>query len=198
MSGYQSYYQEAKSSYDMLQTIDIDASIVALDAAVAEYSKNQSSSNLTGVEAAFSPISDYYSKLLYIQTNLQTYLDKATKDVAEGSQLHEERHENRIHPEESVKSREIMMGIVPTLKPSSIPYIMTASIAMACITIFMIFQMNGISGQVTLPPAFLAWWATPSTLTLRNPMILGGIGIVSMAAAVIFGLLYYRNMKNNA
>ena len=197
MSGYQSYYQEAKSSYDMLQTIDIDASITALDTAIASYSANQNSSTLGQVKDAFSPISEYYSKLLYIQTNLQTYLDKATKDVAEGSQLNQERHENRIHPEESVKSREIMMGVVPTLKPSSIPYIMTASIAMACITIFMIFQMNGISGQLNLPPAFLAWWATPSTLTLRNPMILGGIGIVSIAAAVIFGVMWYR-AKNNA
>lgn len=181
----------------MLQTIDIDAAIVSLDTAVAGYSKDQNPSTLGQVEAAFSPISEYYSKLLYIQTNLQTYLDKAMKDVAEGSKINQERHENRIHPEESVKSREIMMGIVPTLKPSSIPYIMTASIAMACITIFMIFQMNGISGQLNLPPAFLAWWATPSTLTLRNPMILGGIGVVSIAAAVIFGVLYYR-AKNNA
>jgi hypothetical protein len=197
MSGYQSYYQEAKASYDMMQTIDIDAAIIGLDTAVAAYSKDQNSSTLGAVEAAFSPISEYYSKLLYIQTNLQTYLEKATKDVAEGSQLNQERYENRIHPEESVKSREIMLGIVPTLKPSSIPYIMTASISMACLTIFMIFQMNGISGQLNLPPAFLAWWATPSTLTLRNPMVLGGIGIVSIAAAVIFGVLYYR-AKNNA
>ena len=144
MSGYQSYYQEAKASYDMMQTIDIDAAIIGLDTAVAAYSKDQNSSTLGAVEAAFSPISEYYSKLLYIQTNLQTYLEKATKDVAEGSQLNQERYENRIHPEESVKSREIMLGIVPTLKPSSIPYIMTASISMACLTIFMIFQIQEI------------------------------------------------------
>ena len=192
MAGYQSYYQEAKSSYDMLETIDIDRSIDSLDTALADYSNDQNSSRLRAVESAFLPISQYYSKLLYINTNLQTFLEKATTDVAKGSLLNEERYHSKVHPEETVNSRELMYGIIPSLKPSSISYIMAASVGMACITIFIIFQMNGLSGQVNLSPAILTWWATPSTLTLRNPMVLGGIGIVLAVSTTIFAVLYYR------
>ena len=151
----------------------------------------------TNSEETNSKIADYYANLTTCTGKLQSYLDKASIDVSQGYLLNEERRDNRIHPEESTKSREILLGIVPTLKPTSIPYLMSAAVAMACITIFLIFQMNGISGQLTLPPAFVTWLATPSTLTLGNPLVLGGIAIVLLAAAVIFAVLYYKSKNTN-
>ena len=199
MSKYHSLFQEAKAAYDHLDTINIDGSIATLDSALVLYGKNPTDGNRRAVETAFLPISEYYAKLLDINTNLQDFLNKATTNVAEsqGRLLNEERYDNKVHPEESIQSREIMIGIVPTLRPRSIPYIMAASVAMSVISIFIIFQMNGMSGQVNLPPAIVTWWSTPSTFSFRDPMVLSGLLMVALAGMTIFGVLYYRSRNTN-
>ena len=196
MSGYQANFQEAKAAYDMLETFDMDGSISALDNAIYIYSQDQSDGNLSALESAFSPISEYYAKLTDINTNLQTFLDKASTDVV-NVRPSEERYDERIHPEESTKSREIMFGALPNLRVESIPYILAAAVFMASLTIFIIFQLNDISGQLNLPPAFVLWLATPSVGPpfYRNPMVLGGLIILLIAAVIVFAVVYYTNSK---
>ena len=179
MSGYQIQFQEAKAAYDMLETFDIDTAIRNLDSAIYTYSQSQTEGNRSVVESAFTPISEYYSKLTEINTGLQHFLDKASKDIISVS-AEEERYDNRVHPEESTKSREVMIGILPDLKVESIPFLLAGAVFMASLTIFLIFQMGGISGQLNLPPALVAWWVTPSIGPpfYQNPMVLGGLVII--------------------
>ena len=198
MVSYQSLYQEAKASYDQLEIVNIDSLINTLDEAIVR-SNDAKDSTGTQVENAFMPINEYYTQLSDVNTKLQACLDKAGHTISDsqGTLLNEERYENKIHPEETVHAREIMFGIVPSLRPRSIPYIMSAAVAMTCLTIFIIFQMNGMSGQVNLPPAVVTWWSSPSTFTFRDPMILSGLVIVLLAAVVIFAVLYYRAKNTN-
>ena len=193
MVRYQEKFQEAKSLYDRLETFNIDGSISALDTAIYNYSQSQTNQNRSIVESAFNPIGQYYSKLADINTNLQEFLDAASDDVMK-LRSSEERYDEHIHPEESTKSREVMFGVLPDLRVESIPYMLAASVFMAALSIFMIFQMGGISGQLNLPPAFLLWLSTPSVGPpfYQNPMILGGIVLVLIVAVTVFAVLYYR------
>jgi len=182
----------------MIETVDIDRLLNTLDAAIVRYDAGQDSSGVE-VENAFLPINEYYRKLLDVHGKLEKCLEKAgnTISASQGTLLNDERYENKIHPEEAVKSREIMLGVVPSLRPRSIPYIVSAAVAMTCLSIFIIFQMNGMSGQVNLPPALVTWWSSPSTFTFRDPMVLSGLVIVLLAAVVIFSVLYYRAKNTN-
>ena len=193
MSGYQIQFQEAKAAYDMLETFDIDTAIRNLDSAIYTYSQSQTEGNRSVVESAFTPISEYYSKLTEINTGLQHFLDKSSKDIISVS-AEEERYDNRVHPEESTKSREVMIGILPDLKVESIPFLLAGAVFMASLTIFLIFQMGGISGQLNLPPALVAWWVTPSIGPpfYQNPMVLGGLVIILIVAVIVFAVLYYK------
>jgi len=105
-----------------------------------------------------------------------------------------ERYAEAIHPEEFTKSREVMRGLVPTLRPESVPYLLSASVFMALISIFIIFQMIGVSGQLNLPPAVLALLSSPAGTTpfYMNPMVLGGLSILLTVAVVTLGIGYYR------
>lgn len=105
-----------------------------------------------------------------------------------------ERYVEAVHPEEFTKSREVMRGLIPTLRPQSVPYLLSASVFMALISIFIIFQMMGVSGQLNLPPALLALWASPAGATpfYMNPMVLGGLSILLTVAVVTLGIGYYR------
>lgn len=196
MARYQEKFQEAKAAYDRLEAFNIDGSISALDTAIYNYSQYQGHANRSIVESAFSPIGEYYSKLTEINTNLQEFLDAASDDVMK-LRSSEERYEDRVHPEESTKSREVMLGVLPNLRVESIPYILAASVFMASLAIFMIFQMGGVSGQLNLPPALVAWWVTPSIGPpfYQNPMVLGGLIVVLIAAVIVFAILYYRPLN---
>lgn len=105
-----------------------------------------------------------------------------------------ERYNEAIHPEQTTKSREVMGGLIPNLRPASISYLLSASVFMALLSIFIIFQMMGVSGQLNLPPALLAWWATGSGSVpfYKNPMVLGGVIILLMAVIMVVGVGYYR------
>jgi hypothetical protein len=195
---YQAYFKEALAAKDRADalTFNIDANIAMLDTALGAYSANQSQGNLSAVTTAFAPIAEYYSRLTEVTTNLQMYLDKASKYVADSQYrlVNEERYDDRVHPEESTKSREIMFGILPSLRVRSIPYILTAGVFMSLLTLFLIFQMLGLSGQLNLPPALVQWWKTPAVGPpfYKDPMVLGGGVVVFIATTIIFAFMYFR------
>ena len=131
-----------------------------------------------------------------MNSNIQKYLDKASKYVADSQTrlINEERYDDRVHPAESTKAREVMFGIMPTMRATTLPYILTAGVFMSLVTLFMIFQMLGISGQLNLPPALVQWWATPAVGPpfYKDPMVLAGAAVVFIASTIIFGFLYYK------
>ena len=190
---YQEKFQEAKAAYDMLETFDVNASVTALDRALYNYSNSKSADDLATLQSTFGPISMYYSQLANINSNLQDFLDEASNDLVKLN-TSEERYNDKLHPEESIHSREVTFGIYPNLRVESIPYILAASVFMASLAIFMIFQMVGFSGQMNLPPALVAWWITPSVGPpfYRNPMVLGGLSIILIIALIVFVVLYYK------
>ena len=193
MSGYQRILQDAIADYDAIVPIDIDARIAALDSALA-------SGNRPQIETAFAPISQYYTQLSSVITNLQTYLTKASTYVADSQYrlINEERYDDRVHPEESTKAREIMYGLFPTLRTSSLPYLLAASVFMASLSIFIVFQLGGLSGQFNLPPSLIqALYSAPATVPFyRNPMVLSGVIIVLVSAVIIFDYLYFKKRAN--
>ena len=193
---YQSKFQEAKASYDMLETFDIDGNIEQLDSALYRYSQltDPSESDLLIVQSAFEPIGQYYSKLADINSKLQNFLNDASQDLVKLNTSHE-RYSERIHPEESTEAREIMFGLYPALRTEAVPYMLAISVFMGCLAIFMIFQMAGLSGQLNLPPALVAWWATPSVGGIplyKTPMVLGGLILVLIVAVLVFAVLYFK------
>jgi hypothetical protein len=202
MSGYTINLQNATTEYNSLAPFDIDANINALDNALIAYSSNPSSSTRAAVTTAFTPIATYYSSLSEINTKLQKYLSQASVSVSESqnSILNEERYDERKYPEEYVKSREIMHGIFPKLRTTSIPYLLSASIFMALLSIFLIFQLLGVTGQFNLP-ASLTQWSTPAIGAIpfyKNPMILSGVIILLSLAVVIFAVMYFNRKNTNS
>jgi hypothetical protein len=213
---YQTYFQEAIVAYNNIdQTYvaepgtpgydssdNINTHISALDHAMYEFSIDSvNSAKYEAVKRAFLPISTYYAKLTQITTNLQKYLKEASTNVAElqGRLLSEERYGDRVHPAESTEAREILYGLFPSIRLTMIPYILTAGIFMAVLTIFLIFQMMGISGQVNAPPALNSLISTiinPPPL-YKDPMVLAGTAVVFVVSTVIFAVLYFRAKKQN-
>jgi len=213
---YQTYFQEAIVAYNNIdQTYvaepgtpgydsshNINTHISALDHAMYEFSIDSSNSTkYEAVKTAFLPISTYYAKLTQITTNLQKYLKEASSNVSElqNRLVSEERYDDRVHPAESTQAREVLYGLFPTLRLTAIPYILTAGVFMGILTIFLIFQMVGVSGQLNLPPALSLWLSTPSTAPplYKDPMVLGGTAVVLVASTIIFAVLYFRAKKQN-
>ena len=128
-------------------------------------------------------------------TALTTLVQKMVKTIATATpQI--ERYNEAIHPEQSIKSREVMGGLIPNLRPTSISYLLSASVFMALLSIFIIFQLMGVSGQVNLPPALLAWWASgsgsDSVPFYKNPMVLGGVIVLMIPIIGVLGIGYYK------
>jgi hypothetical protein len=170
------------------------------NSSVNYYEKNAQSSN--GVESAFAPIAEYYSKLVSINESLRKYIAKSAKDLADSDPrlLNEERYSNRVHPEEAMMPREASYGLIPELKQTSLPYLISVSVFMATLSIFLIFQMNGFSGQINIPPSVAAWFAPPAPDSIpfyQNPMVLGGITIIALSGLVIFAVLYFQAKNTN-
>ena len=154
------------------------------------------------LETAFAPIADYYAKLVSINESLRKYISKSAKDLADSDPrlLNEERYSNRVYPEEAMMARETTRGLIPELRQSSLPYLISISVFMATLSIFLIFQMNGFSGQINIPPGVAAWFASPApdaTPFYQNPMILGGIAIITLTGLVIFAILYFQAKNTN-
>jgi hypothetical protein len=164
------------------------------------YEKNSPSS--TEVETAFAPIAEYYSKLTNINETLRKYINKTAKDLADSDPrlMNEERYSNRVYPEEAVMPREATHSLIPELRQSSLPYLISISVFMATLSIFLIFQMNGFSGQINVPPSVAAWFASPApdaTPFYQNPMVLGGITIIALSGLIIFAVLYFQAKNTN-
>ena len=151
--------------------------------------------------STFQPIGDYYTKLLSVKNRLNTFLEKASDRVVESKDpiLNEERYNNRANPEEAVKPRELVFGLFSELKPTSVPYLLASGVFMACISLLMIFQMFGFTGQINLPPALselpgkLSAAAASSPVPFyENPMILSGLVILLGAGVIGLGIMYYK------
>jgi hypothetical protein len=164
--------------------------------------QQSTSGSQESVETAFAPIAEYYAKLANINETLRNYINKTAKDIGDSDPrlMNEERYSNRVHPEESVMPREASNGFFPELRQSSLPYLISISVFMASLSIFLIFQMNGFSGQINVPPSVAAWFASPAPDArpfYENPMILGGISIVLASALIIFVILYFQAKNTN-
>ena len=170
---------------------------------VVYYEKRQKvSQNSSQLETAFAPIADYYAKLVNINQSLRKYIGKAAKDLEDSDPrlINEERYSNRVNPEEAVMPREATYGLIPELRQTSLPYLISISVFMATLSIFLIFQMNGFSGQINVPPSVAAWFASPApdaTPFYQNPMVLGGITIIVLSGLVIFAVLYFQAKNTN-
>lgn len=151
--------------------------------------------------STFQPIGDYYTKLLSVKNRLNTFLEKASDRVVESRDpiLNEERYNNRANPEDAVKPRELVFGLFSELKPTSVPYLLASGVFMACISLLMIFQMFGFTGQINIPPALSelpgklsAVAASSSVPFYQNPMILSGLVILLGAGLIGLGIMYYK------
>lgn len=157
------------------------------------------------VQSSFAPIADYYSKLSALTKSLQNYISKSAKHIsdAEPRLVSEERYGNRLFPEESVMPREATSNFFSyELKTSFMPYLLAASVFMACLCILLIFQMNGFSGQVSAP-LFITQFISQFTETIvspaptTTPMLAGGALIVSFIAIIIYIGLSYKVKNTN-
>ena len=194
-----SNFLDAQIQHENIGIFDLDIAIDTLNTALKAYSLNQSSMNEESIDTAFIPIAEHYLKLTEINTNLHQYINKASNNLS-NIHLSEERYVNRIHPEESVLPRESSNGIIPELKTKSLPYLLAISVFMALLSIFLIFQVLGFSGQINIPPSLSAWLSSPASPIpfYKNPMILGGLSILLLVALVIFIILYFQAKNTNS
>ena len=193
---------DAQLTYESLGSLDLESSIETLDAALATYGSAQTPANQSLVETAFAPIAEYYSKLANVNETLRNYINKTAKTIGDSDPrlINEERYSNRVHPEESVMPREASYGFFPELRQSSLPYLISVSVFMATLSIFLIFQMNGFSGQINIPPSISALFASPAANAVpfyQNPMVLSGIAIISLSGMAIFAILYFQAKNTN-
>ena len=191
----------AKQTYDDLAILDLDTAIENLDTKLNIYASSQTSTNETAVESAFLPIAQYYAKISKINELLKKYINDSAKNIEQNETrlLNEERYSNRVHPEEAVMSREATNGFFPELRLTSLPYLISASVFMASLSIFLIFQMYGFSGQINLPQTITTWLTSPASTEpfYRNPMVLGGVAIVLSTSLVVFIGLYIQARNTN-
>jgi hypothetical protein len=145
---------------------------------------------------AFQPIGEYYANLNSIKKRLIDFLECSSKQVSESTAgtINEERYNERANPQEAVMPRELVFGLFSELRPSSIPFILAAGVFMSCMSLLMIFQMLGFTGEIHMPPALSpnASFGEVLTSLAQNPMVLSGISIV---AGVGLTILYYRSKK---
>lgn len=193
----------ALQKYENLGSINIQNQITALDTAInnAYYNSSGIIVNSNAIEPTFAPIAQYDSELTEINRLLTKYINDSATTIAEVSpiSMEEERYNNRVHPEESVHAREVTMGVFPTLRSSSVPYIIAVSIFMASISIIMVFQMFGFTGQLSVPQSFIEFFNTPATSIpfYQTPLFLSGVSIVLLVSVVIFAILYFKAKNTN-
>jgi hypothetical protein len=182
MSGFQQKYLEAKTDYDLLGLTDLDAQFATL------ISTSSSQSQKT---AAIDTIKTYTNRIQTINTKLQAYLSEASQTLSSSTESTSEiRYTERQYPEETIEAREISNSIFPKMNVNSIPLVLSAGIFMAVLSIFMIFQTFGVTGQLNIPPA----WLTPAIGAIpfyKDPMILGGFTIVLVISTIVFAIMYF-------
>jgi len=202
-------FLEAQQLYEELDAIDLDAAISNLDATLSSYSTDQANNaRKMAVETAFVPIADYYAKLTRVNTMLQKHINKTAKLIAESEPMltSEERYTNRVYPEESLISRESLGGFFPELRPASLPYLISISVFMASLTIFLILQMNGFSAHLDLPfslPDLLKQVESPAFyegLMANTVVVIGIFFFVAILLLTVIGIsinYYFRANNTN-
>lgn len=201
-------FSDAQAQYQEIEGYDINAKILELrtklnDYVIAKTAQPPVPATIaikeTALNTAFNSISDYYNKISRINTFLQTHVNKQVLNIKDESLTSEERYENRVYPEEAVVSRESTYGLMPELRVRSLPYLLAMSVFMASLTIFLIFQMFGFSGQVNLPLSITAFFSSPASPIpfYSNPLFLGGAVILLLVAVVIFAVLYFKAKNAN-
>lgn len=203
MPSAQIHFQDALTQYQSLPALDINTKVANLDRAMNTYHTTTTDANKAAVQAAFAPIATYYATLNDINKNLRTYLNMVSSTIADSQDtlINEDRLNERIHPEESIAAREISYGIFPKFRVTSLPYILTAGVFLSLFTIFIVFQMLGLTGQFNLPQSLVQQFSSPAGVAsvpfYKNPMILGGVVVALASALVIFVILYYKEKNTN-
>jgi hypothetical protein len=209
---YKQEYLAIKYDYDVrcstITDVMLQGYITNLDAKIRAYEISTvaaSSANLKKeVEDAFNPIAQYYANLQSIKERLNFFLECSSTKIQESQSgnVNEERYYNRANPQDSVMPRELVFGFFSQLRPSSIPFVMAAGVFMSCLTLLIIFQMFGFTGEIHIPPAItntLTAISTASSIPLyQNPMALSGISIVLGVGVIILGVMYYRSKTKNS
>lgn len=201
-------FLDAQARYEALPILDISEKIGILNTKLNDYSTENARAGRTtdsllpfktAVEDALRPFSNYYNELGLINEFLQTYVNEHTKSIAEDSSSSEERYQNRVHPEEAVLARESTYGLMPELRVRSLPYLLAISVFMASLSIFLIFQTFGFSGQVNLPSSITGWFSSPASPLpfYSNPLFLGGVVILLLVTVIIFAVLYFKSKNAN-
>ena len=205
-NNYKQEYLAIKYDYDtqcsMTDTV-LQGYINTLDTNIKNY-ETTTTSDLSGVvSSAFQPISQYYANLVSIKERLNDFLECSANQLDEStpSSINEERYSERANPQDTVMPRELVFGLFSQLRPSSVPIVMAAGVFMSCLTLLIIFQMFGFTGEIHMPPALIQAQAAlmaPGTVPLyQNPMVLSGLSIVLGAAVIILGVMYYRSKNLN-
>ena len=151
--------------------------------------------NTSEIEVAFAPIAQYYANLQSIKIRLQDFLKDTSEEVSEGQGhiLNEDRYMESVYPERSMNAREISHGLLPELKSQTIPVLVSVGAAMLAFAIVVSFQMAGVTGQLSLSPAYAQGYATfkatASSIT-NNTSIVGGFAGVCLVIAMYFAYLY--------
>lgn len=195
-------FLEAQLAYENVSIIDTDTLITNLDTALITYGKNPDGPGLKeAVKTAFRPIATHYSQLEDVNKKLQKYINKAANSISDSGPrlLSEERYTNKVHPEESVEARESSYSLIPELRITSLPYLISASVFMASLSIFLIFNMSGFTGQVNLPPIISQWISSPASQVplYQNPIFLFALSAALLVLVIVFGFLYYKAKNSN-
>jgi hypothetical protein len=201
-------FLDAQTRYEAIRGFDINTKITTLYTQLNALRNKQNTQGATtqqiqpfkqNVSNAFAPISNYYNEVALINEFLQTYVNQQTKSIAGDISASEERYQNRVYPEEAVLSREVAYGLMPELRVRSLPYLLAISVFMASLTIFLIFQIFGFSGQVNLPSSITEFFTSPASPLpfYSNPLFLGGVIILLLVAVVIFAVLYFKSKNAN-
>jgi hypothetical protein len=186
-------FLDTQTQYENLEIFDLTSSINSLKSALLASEPSE-----TTINTAFSPIADYYTKLTTINKSLQNYIANASNTIVDSSPS-KERYSNKIRPEESVLAREPTRGLMPELRVKTLPYLLAISVFMASLTIFLIFQMFGFSGQINLPISITSFLSSPASPIpfYMNPLFLGGFIVILLVAVIIFAVLYFNSKNTN-
>jgi len=201
-------FSDAQTRYEAIQNFNIADAINDLKGKLTNYvNVNTATPRVAAtvttaedaVSVSFYKISQYYNEVSDINTFLQSYVNKQVVSISGDSSPNGERYENRVHPEEAVLAREVTRGLLPELRVRSLPYLLAMSVFMASLTIFLIFQIFGFSGQVNIPSSITGVFSSPASPIpfYSNPLFLGGAVILLLVAVVIFAVLYFKAKNAN-
>lgn len=151
--------------------------------------------NTEEVRRAFAPIAQYYANLRSIKKRLQDFLKDSSEEVSDGQEhiLHEERYNDSVYPERSMKAREVTYGFLPELKTQTIPILVSVGAAMLAFAVVLSFQLIGVNGQLNVSPAYAQGYATMVATVgsiTNNTSIVGGFAGVCLVIAIYFAYLY--------